>query len=60
MRTIEQAFDEWMRRYVEEPERFSREWQSVETFKSEGGMSGSQTSYGRSCAEYLQRLIEES
>ena len=45
-RTMSEAFDEWMRRYEEEPERFTREFQDVQRFIEEGGREGKPTSYG--------------
>jgi hypothetical protein len=56
-RTMPQAFDEWMRRYIEEPERYAREFQSVSEFVAEGGKDGAETSYGRECAAYLEQLM---
>lgn len=56
-RTAAQAFDEWMRRYVEEPERFSREFEAVRDFVAEGGQDGAETSYGRECSTYLEQLM---
>jgi hypothetical protein len=56
-RTCAQAFDEWMRRYLEEPERFPREFQSIAEFISQGGLRGGATSYGRQCGECLRRLM---
>ena len=55
-RTEAQAFNEWMRRYIDEPDRFKREWQQVEEFKREHA-DGVVPSYGDRCAEYLQRLM---
>ena len=52
------AFNEWMRRYIEEPDRFDREWQSVGEYIQETS-EGKTPSYGESCAAYLSRLIEE-
>jgi hypothetical protein len=57
-RTDAQAFDEWMRRYIQEPERFKREFEDVEQFVREGGTEGQDTTYGQNCAEYLRRLRE--
>ena len=52
------AFNEWMRRYTEEPERFEREWRTVAKFLAE--KSADETpSYGRSSAAYLVQLAEE-
>lgn len=41
------AFAEWLRRYHEEPERFEQEYPSDEE------------DYGRGCAAYLLKLLEE-
>ena len=57
-RTMSEAFDEWMRRYEEEPERFTREFQDVQRFIEEGGREGKPTSYGTDCEEMLRRLME--
>jgi hypothetical protein len=54
---VARAFDEWMRRYIEEPERFAREFEAVQYFTQQGGRHGRSTSYGRECAAYLQQLI---
>lgn len=51
--TEAQAFNEWMRRYIEEPERFRREWESIEQFKAEGA----NPTYGDRCAAYLAELM---
>jgi len=52
------AFNEWMRRYTEEPERFEREWVTVKKFLDEEA-AGKTPSYGEECAAYLAWLIEE-
>ena len=59
--TIEEmagAFNEWMRRYIEEPERFGREWRTINEFLQEEAR-GKKPSYGSSCAHYLQQLVDE-
>lgn len=49
------CFNEWMRRYIDEPERFSREIQDVQDFlRAEA--SGQEPSYGAECAAYLAKL----
>ena len=53
------AFNEWMRRYIEEPERFRREIQSVREFLAEE-QGGKQPSYGQRCAVYLLKLMDEA
>jgi len=57
-RTIPQAFDEWMRRYIEEPERFAREFQAVQEFVAQGGIDGRETTYGAECAALLDQLVK--
>jgi hypothetical protein len=52
-----QAFDEWLRRYVEEPEKFEAEFRTVERFVRQGGADGEETDYGESQAAYLQALM---
>lgn len=56
--TTAQAFNEWMRRFIEEPERFAREWQSVEEFKRDEA-AGKEPDYGETCAAYLSQLKRE-
>jgi hypothetical protein len=50
------AFNEWMRRYIENPEEFARQFQSVGAFLSEKN-KGVEPSYGEICAEYLDSLM---
>jgi hypothetical protein len=49
------CFNEWMRRYVEEPERFEAEFQTVQRFCAEMS-GGKEPSYGDECAEYMRRI----
>lgn len=44
------AFEEWDRRYREEPERFMNEARRL--------LNGTPESYGEACAPYLLALIE--
>jgi hypothetical protein len=53
--TLADAFNEWMRRYIEEPERFEREIQTVRQFMS-AMADGKEPSYGDECAAYLIEL----
>lgn len=55
---VKAAFNEWMRRYIEEPERFKREWETVGEYIQEKGQ-GQIPSYGERCVVYLEGLIEE-
>jgi hypothetical protein len=54
--TMAQAFSEWMRRYIEEPERFEREWRTIEKFKRDEA-SGKEPNYGEVCSAYLGELM---
>lgn len=56
---VAQAFNEWMRRYTENPEQFEREWQTVSEFLVQQG-KGEEPDYGKSCAAYLSKLIDEA
>jgi hypothetical protein len=55
---LAEAFNEWMRRYTETPDKFHREWETVLEYIQDV-MSESEPSYGDRCAVYLARLIEE-
>ena len=55
-RTMAEAFDEWMRAYVEEPERFSSRWAEIRAHLLEI-QNGEEPSYGRSCAAMLEKLM---
>lgn len=50
--------NEWMRRYIEESERFEREFQSVTRFLSEQA-AGGEPSYGARCETYQFHLLAE-
>lgn len=52
------AFNEWMRRYHEEPERFEREFQTVEAFVRDEA-KGAEPAYGQECAAYLLQIMGE-
>lgn len=52
------AFNEWMRRYIEEPEQFEREFQSVTEFNAAVD-SGNPPSYGTDCAAYMLKVHGE-
>jgi len=57
-RTVAQAFNEWMRRYTDEPERFAREFKVCGEFLDEVA-HGEEPSYGERCAAYLAGLMVE-
>ena len=52
------AFNEWMRRYTEEPEKFTREFQMVMNFLSQEA-AGETPTYGTSAAKYFSGLLAE-
>ncbi len=54
------AFNEWMRRYTEEPERFALEWQTVMQFLEEDTGDNNAVRYGHDQAEYFVSLLEET
>lgn len=53
------ASNEWMRRYIEEPESFEREWQTVSTYLKEQANNLPLT-YGDRCEAYLEFLMAEA
>lgn len=58
MRLEARANNEWMRRYIEAPEQFSREFQAVEQFRKES-KRGKEPSYGEVCVLYMMQLKRE-
>lgn len=55
---IAAAMNEWMRRYIDNPERFGREFQTVAEFQAEQA-SGNEPSYGDTCTAYLMQINTE-
>lgn len=54
---IAQGCNEWMRRYIEEPERFENELSSVQRYLAD--VEGNrEPSYGQTCVAYLRELIK--
>lgn len=53
---VAKAFNEWMRRFTEEPAAFEHEFQSAGAFLKEQA-EGKEPSYGETCATYLEKLI---
>ena len=49
------CFNEWMRRYTDEPDTFNREWQTVSEFLAEKN-NGIVPSYGATCVAYLAEI----
>lgn len=56
--SVAAAFNEWMRRYTEEPDQFAREWQTVSEFLKQEA-EGVEPDYGKRCAAYLSKLLAE-
>lgn len=54
----EWAFNEWMRRFIEEPETFQRDFQSVQEFVAESAEGV--PSYGADMSAYLAALMEQA
>jgi hypothetical protein len=52
------AFNEWMRRYTDEPGEFSADFQTASEFLAQRA-AGEEPSYGAVCVEYLERLIAQ-
>lgn len=42
-------FDEWLRRFIEDPKKFSTEWKAIQEAKT----------YGASCAAFIEKLDAE-
>lgn len=56
--TRAQAFNEWMRRYTEEPERFEAEFRTVAEFQAQDAL-GKEPDYGATCDAYLTELMAQ-
>lgn len=52
------TMNEWMRRYIDEPEKFEQEFRTVIAFIGEDE-EGKVPSYGEKCAAYLFELLAE-
>ena len=55
---IAAALNEWQRRYIDEPERFQREFQTVAEFLAQEA-NGDVPSYGTEGAAYLLKIHGE-
>lgn len=53
--TMAKCFDEWMRRFIEEPNQFEHEFQSVQKFLSEAS-DGKDHTYGEMCSAYMKKI----
>jgi hypothetical protein len=52
------AFNEWQRRYIEEPERFMTEWACIKKTLAER-VDGLVPTYGERCVAYLDNILNE-
>ena len=52
------CFNEWMRRFIEEPDRFAREFEMVNQFLADA-QDGREPSYGETSAAYMAQLAKE-
>ena len=50
------AFNEWMRRYTDEPGRFEAEFKTCGEFLSQAA-AGEEPTYGQTCAAYLASIM---
>lgn len=55
---IARVMNEWMRRFIQEPTRFDREFETVNQFLADQN-GGNEPSYGETCAAYMQQLHNE-
>jgi hypothetical protein len=53
------AFNEWTRRYIEDPKKFQSEWETIRVFLEQSAR-GVEPDAGAECAAYLVKLITES
>lgn len=60
MTALEMAktLNEWMRRFIEEPEKFKREFETVQSFLKDEA-DGREPSYGEICSSYQFKLLDE-
>lgn len=52
------CFNEWMRRYIEEPERFEAEFETENAFLADES-GGVEPTYGEACAALMERIAQE-
>lgn len=53
-----EAFNEWMRRYIEDPARFEAEFNTVNQFLKDEA-DGREPSYGETSTAYMVQLASE-
>ena len=52
------CFNEWMRRFIEEPDRFQHEFESVNAYLRDQA-EGREPTYGETSAAYMGQLAAE-
>lgn len=52
------AFNEWMRRFIDDPARFKTEEAEIDEFLSDK-LNDREPDYGAVCTVYLQRILDE-
>lgn len=55
---MSRSSNEWMRRFIEDPEKFAREFESVTRFLA-AVAEGREPDYGERCTAYQFKLLEE-
>jgi hypothetical protein len=55
---IAKALNEWMRRYIDDPNAFDAEFETVGQFLKDEN-EGKEPSYGENGAAYMKKLLEE-
>ena len=53
------AFNEWQRRYIDAPEEFESQWETIRKFLAEDTGNNDDISVGHEQAAYLLSLIEQ-
>ena len=57
---VEAAFNEWMRRVIDDPEDFAQQLASVQQYLAELNVDEVTPTYGATCRAYLVELIREA
>lgn len=50
------AFNQWQQNYIDDPEKFKGEWESIREFLDTP--AGTTPSYGQNCVAYLEHLLD--
>lgn len=52
------ALNEWMRRFIEDPAQFQREFETVSEFVTQE-LNGQEPTYGQTGAAYMHKMLGE-